>query len=239
MPATKPIHAIIIPSYNEGENLPWVIKEAFEELQKANEPYEVVVIDDASTDDTPQILATLQQTYPELTVIRNTHNIGCHPSTLIGWRACQAPYQWFIPGDGQIPANELHAFLAKAKEGHDVVYSWRVDRADPFHRRLISQIYNLLVRTLFGIPVHDADSSSLLTKHAIDTILPKLRSDSAFITVEILIESRDHNLPIGEVNIGHRPRTAGIARGVNIKDLMMVPLNLLSMVWWFWQRKFK
>ncbi len=232
-----PFVSIIIPAYNEAGNIAWVVREALETLQKTTDRYEIIVIDDASQDTTPDILARLQPEIPSLQIIRNPQNIGCHPSTLVGFQAAQGEYQFFIPGDGQIPAQELTQFLEKAQSGCEVVYSWRVQRADPWHRRLISGCYNVLLRTFFGIPVHDADSACLLTQKAVQQILPQLHADSAFLTVEILLKAQQLNLPIGEVVIDHRPRTAGVAKGINVKDLSKVPFQFLTMLWWFWQQK--
>jgi hypothetical protein len=87
--------------------------------------------------------------------------------------------------------------------------------------------------------VHDVDSSELLTRRAVECILPKIRSDSAFITVEMLLEAQRQGLKIGEVIVEHRPRVAGVARGLNFKDISKVPMNFLKMLVWFWQQKWK
>ena len=77
----------------------------------------------------------------------------------------------------------------------------------------------------------------MLTKLAVEKVLPNISSDSAFITVEIILEARRQKLAIGEVKIEHRPRTSGEAKGVNLKDLSLVPLHFLKMVCFFWGKK--
>ena len=94
------------------------------------------------------------------------------------------------------------------------------------------------MRTFFGIEVHDVDSSSMLTKNAVDKLIDKIDSDSAFITVEILLTAHKEGLNVGEVEIEHRPRTHGVAKGVNLKDLSLVPIHFLKMVFFFWKRQF-
>lgn len=238
----KPVYedlplSIVIPAYNEEGNIEAVIQESIETLQKLTRQFDIVVVDDHSDDATQEILKRLAIEIPQLTVIRNETNLGCHPSSLVGFRAAKGEHRYFIPGDRQIPAGEMSKFLGESTKGNDVVYSWRVNRADPPHRAWVSGLYNILMRLFFGIRVHDVDSSSLLTRKAVETLLPIIRSDSAFITVEILLEAARRNIGIAEVKIEHRPRIAGVARGLNPKDLSKVPLNFLRTLIWFWQKK--
>lgn len=235
--------SIVIPAFNEEENIEPIVRESIGVLEKMTQDgiasdTEIIVIDDASTDKTGDIADRLAQEFSQVVVIHNPENIGCHPSSLVGFRAAQGQYQYFIPGDCQIPPGEFPKFVAKAKEGCDVVYSWRVNRADPPHRVLIGKTYNLIMRTFFGIEVHDVDSSSMLSKKAVDVLLDKIDSDSAFITVEMLLMAHREGLVVGEVEIEHRPRTSGVAKGVNVKDLSLVPLHFLKMVFFFWRRQF-
>jgi glycosyltransferase involved in cell wall biosynthesis len=231
--------SIVIPSYNEEENLEAVVQESLNVLQSLTQRFEIIVVDDCSTDNSWQKLQHLSEKIPQLRPIRNEKNMGCHPSSLVGYQAAQGDYRYFIPADRQIPAAEITKFVAQAKSGCDIVYSWRQRRADPPHRLWISGCYNLLLRIFFGIRVHDVDSSELLTKRAVETILPKIRCDSAFITVEMLMEASRQGLGIGEVIIEHRPRVAGVARGINLHDLSKVPVQFLRMLLWFWKQRFQ
>lgn len=235
--------SIVIPAYDEEGNVESIVRESVGVLtqMQADElasDWEIIVIDDASSDETGAIADRLSEEIPQVKVIHNKKNIGCHPSSLVGFRVAKGEYQYFIPGDCQIPPGEFPKFITKAKEGNDVVYSWRVDRADPPHRVLIGKTYNLIMRTFFGINVHDVDSSSMLTKKAVDVLIDQIDSDSAFITVEILLTAHREGLSVGEVEIEHRPRTSGVAKGVNLKDLSLVPLHFLKMVFFFWRRRF-
>lgn len=232
--------SIVIPAYNEQDNIAGIVHESLQTLQHTTRHFEIIVVDDCSTDDTATVLNDLCTEIPQLRVIRNARNIGCHPASMVGYLAAQGDYCYFIPGDGQIPATELSKFLDKAKtEGCDLVYSWRQRRADPPHRLWVSGFYNLILRLFFGIRVHDVDSSELLTRRAITEILPRIRSESAFLTVEMLLEAQRQGLRIGEVVIDHRPRVAGVARGLNFKDISKVPLHFARILLWFWSQKFR
>lgn len=231
--------SIVIPAFNEEENLEAVIRESHTVLSGLTDTFDIVVVDDCSRDGSWALLQRLKGEIPQLTVVRNERNRGCHPSTLVGFPLAKGEYRFFIPSDRQIPPSEITKFLDLAKTGCDVVYSWRQRRADPPHRLWVSGMYNLLLRLFFGIRLHDVDSSSLLTRRAVEAILPQVRSDSAFITVEILLEAQRQGLEIGEAVIEHRPRVAGVARGINLKDLSHVPVHFVRMLAWFWKQKFQ
>ena len=231
--------SIVIPAYNEEENIHNIVQESLDVLQRLTPQFEIIVVDDASTDQTWSLLQKLAKNIPQLRIIQNVKNMGCHPASLVGYQAAQGDYCYFIPADGQIPPGEITKFLDKAKAGSDVIYSWRQHRADPPYRLWISGFYNFLLKLLFNIKMHDVDSSELLSKKAIASILPKLLSDSAFITVEILLEAQRQGLSMDEVIIDHRPRTAGQARGISFAELSRVPSNFLRILFWFWSQKIK
>lgn len=231
--------SIIIPAYNEEANIEAVVHESLDVLQRLSERFEIVVVDDASTDATWPKLQELSVQIPQLRIIRNVKNMGCHPASLIGYQAAEGDYRYFIPADRQIPAAEITKFLDKAKSGVDVVYSWRQRRADPLHRIWISNLYNLILNLFFGINVHDVDSSELLTKKAVECILPHLHADNVLITTEILLEARRQGLSIGEVVIEHRPRTAGKALSGLNTEILRLPGNFFRILFWFWGQKLK
>lgn len=231
--------SIVVPAYNEAGNIEAVVRESVETLSSITDDYEIVVVEDCGSDNTWEILEKLASEIPQLKIIKNPHNLGCHPSSLVGFKAATGDWRYFIPGDNQIPAAELPKFLEKADEGCDVVYSWRVKRADPPHRLWISGFYNILIRLFFGIRVHDVDSSSMLSRRAVEELLPDVTAESAFISVEILIAAERHGLKIGEAQIHHRPRLAGVATGINMKDLLKVPKGFFSMLVWMVGQKLK
>jgi glycosyltransferase involved in cell wall biosynthesis len=234
---TSDFLSIVIPAYNEEANLRGVIAECLDTLRELTDRYEIIIVDDCSTDGSWPLLQELSRDIPELRPIRNPVNLGCHPASRVGYLAAEGDYRYFIPADRQIPAAEITRFLELAKAGCEVVYSWRQKRADPLHRLWISGFYNLLLRLFFRIRIHDVDSAELLTRHAVERLMPNISAESAFMTVELLLEAQRQNLAIGEVVISHRPRTAGIARGLNFKDIARVPADFLRVLWWFWHQK--
>ena len=228
-----PFVSVIVPAYNEAESLPTFLAEVRGVLSKSQYTWELLVLDDASQDETPTVLSELAPELPELRVIRNLQNLGCHPSTLVGFTEANGEYRVFVPGDGQIPASEIVVMLEAAQTQQvDVLYTWRVPRADPMHRRFIGWTYNQILKLFWRIGIHDADSASLLTSKAAESIVPKLNAHSALLTTEILLVARSLELPIGECQIKHRPRSAGVAKGMNFRDFSRLPGDMLKLLQW-------
>lgn len=222
--------SVIVPAFNEEGNILPFIEEAASVLPTVAKTFEVIIIDDCSSDATNQIVTSALSTYPWLKLIRNEVNIGCHPSTLVGFSAAQFDCVVFLPSDRQIPVREVDTFLSARQHADDVVYSWRRQRRDPLMRRVVSRCYNYVVRVLTGTRLHDIDSASMLTKGAIAKIIPTIEARSAYITVEILLEARERGISVREVEIQHRPRVAGIARGLNFRDTFSSAISLFKLI---------
>jgi glycosyltransferase involved in cell wall biosynthesis len=222
--------SVIVPAFNEEKNILQFIEEAAAVLPTVARTFEVIIIDDCSSDGTNKIITSALSTYPWLKLVRNDVNIGCHPSTLVGFAVAQFDCIVFLPSDRQIPVSEVDTFLSARHNVDEVVYSWRRHRRDPLLRRVVSRCYNSVVRVLTGTRLHDIDSASMLTKGAVAKIIPTIEARSAYITVEILLAARERGISVREVEIQHRPRVAGIARGLNFRDTFSSAISLIKLV---------
>lgn len=215
--------SVVIPALDEEASLPGVLSEVRDMACAADLSLELVLIDDGSWDGTPGIMAAAGADR----VIRHPAPLGCHPSTLEGFRASTGKWVVFLPADGQIPPAVVPGLIREAEEkGLDVVVGVRARRMDAWHRRAIAAAYARLLRLLFGLPCRDVDSSTLYRGERLGQILPAVHSDSAAIAAEILLRMKRDGARIGEAEIPHRPRTSGRAKGVNWKDALGVPRNL-------------
>jgi hypothetical protein len=111
----------------------------------------------------------------------------------------------------------------------DIVASHRVDRADMFARRWLSAANNRLERLVMGVNVHDAHSSMLVTRRAMDVVVPKIVSRSALIPAEMLVRAKQAGLRIAEIEIPHYPRAAGRQTGAAFSEVAQVQLDLLRL----------
>ena len=220
----------VIPAFNEEGSIEAVVRTTAATLDRFPGQHEIIVVDDASTDRTPGILACLATDIPLLHIIRNPKNLGCHPSEVIGFDAAKGDVLCFLPADGQISPDELPLLLQQWPR-HGLVLTHRANRADPPGRRLVSTLYNLVLRLSLGVPARDIDSSILIDARLWRRISGAPRRESAFIHVEILLLTQQAGASFTEVTIEHYPRMEGQARGLNARDATRVPLRLATL-WW-------
>ena len=222
--------SLVIPAYNESENLPRLIDACLQALEPIAGSHEILIVEDGSTDDSPDVLSRLEATVPILRSIRHERgrNIGCHPSELEGFEAAQGDVALFLPADLQVHPSTLSQFL-EAAEGSDIVASRRLKRADNALRRLLARVNNVVERVVMGIDVRDAHSAMLVTRRALDDIVPEVRSRSALIPAELLYRARERGLSITEIDVRHDRRIAGRQTGATIAEIAKVQLDLLRL----------
>ncbi len=222
--------SLVIPAYNEVHNVEPLVGLCLEALAPYDGNHEIIIIDDAGSDGTGEKIRDLVTQVPGLRPIHHEpgRNIGCHPSELEGFRASRGDVALFLPADLQILPSELPNFLAAAETAH-IVASHRVARADVLGRRLLSAANNRVERLVMGVNVHDAHSSMLLTRSALDIVVPQIVSRSALIPAEILVRAKRAQLRIAEIEIAHHPRAAGHQTGAKPSEVLMVQLDLLRL----------
>jgi glycosyltransferase involved in cell wall biosynthesis len=222
--------SLVIPAYNESENLPRLIDACLQALATIEGSHEILIVEDGSTDDSPDVLSRLESTVPILRSIRHERgrNIGCHPSELEGLKAARGDVALFLPADLQVHPSTLPRFL-EAAERSDIVASRRLKRADNAFRRLLARVNNVVERVVMGIDVHDAHSAMLVTRRTLDNIVPKVRSRSALIPAELLYRARERDLSITEIDVHHDRRVAGRQTGATITEIAKVQLDLLRL----------
>jgi glycosyltransferase involved in cell wall biosynthesis len=226
--------SVVMPAFNEELNIDFMLAESVATLSALTDDWEIVVVDDASSDGTAERTRRFADTLPpeRLRLLRNARNRGCHPSELRGLLAARGEYRLFICSDRQILPREIHRFLPPLQAGADLVYSWRWPRVDPPHRRLIGRLYNVVERVVLGVDLHDSHSAMMVRRRAIEAVGSTISSDSALIPIELAVRARARGLRIEEVKIEHHPRIHGRATGINPKDVLKVPIDLLR----FWSK---
>lgn len=231
---TQPNVSCIIPAFNEEGSVEAVVRETAVVLDELPGCHEIIVVDDASTDRTPAILADLTSEMRLLRILHNRQNLGCHPSETIGFDAAQGDVLFFLPADGQISPQELPRLLQEWPQ-HDLILTHRARRADPFRRRLVGRAYNLVLRLILGVPARDIDSSIIISRRLWHCIAGTIGRDSAFIHAEVALYTRQLGAKITEMTITHYPRLTGQAHGLNTRDATRVPIKLMKL-WWKLQR---
>lgn len=148
--------SVVIPIYNEADNVERLYKSLEEVLSKLDKSYEVLLIDDGSTDGTADKLISIHKRNPKYKVIQFRRNYGQTAAISAGFDYSAGNVIVTIDADLQNDPKDIPKILEKMEEGYDVVSGWRKDRKDPFlTRKVPSKIANWLVSILAGIHLHD------------------------------------------------------------------------------------
>jgi glycosyltransferase involved in cell wall biosynthesis len=148
--------SVVIPIYNEIESLPQLIENLTTHLKTLDLRYEILCIDDGSTDGSAQLLKQYAQTHESLRAILLRRNYGQTPAMAAGFNHARGQVIITLDGDLQNDPQDISRLLAKLNEGYDLVSGWRKNRQDaPLTRLLPSKIANWLIGSITGVKVHD------------------------------------------------------------------------------------
>lgn len=154
--ASAPYLSVVVPVYNEEETIPHLYQRLTTELEHLGLPYEIIAVDDGSSDRSFALLRDLARADRRLRVVRFRRNFGQTAAFSAGFDRAQGEVVVTIDADLQNDPADIGALLAKIEEGYDVVSGWRAHRQDPFlNRRLPSIIANRLISWATGVRLHD------------------------------------------------------------------------------------
>ncbi len=148
--------SVVIPAYNEEENIPILYEKLKKVLDNLGEDYEIIFVDDGSTDRTYEILKEIAQKDKKVKVIRFRRNFGQTAAMYAGFEHAKGDVIITMDADLQNDPEDIPRLLEKMKEGYDIVSGWRKDRKDPFFsRKLPSMIANWIISKVTGVHLHD------------------------------------------------------------------------------------
>ena len=229
--------SLFFPCHNEAENLDALVAEALSALPTLAERYEVILVDDGSTDATPAVAARLEAAHPNVVrVIRHDINRGYGGALRSGFGG--ARYEWiaFTDGDQQFRVADLAALISAVPNSDTVALGYRIKRADPALRKIYAAVYRLANRFWFGLPVRDVDCAMKLfpraTLHGI-----AVESSGAFFSAELLIKLRARGVQMVEVGVPHFPRVAGSASGARPSVVFAAVRDFWSLRGALWFRR--
>jgi len=148
--------SIVIPLHNEATTLDELYQRVRSTMEKMEYSWELVLVNDESTDDTPRILDTLYKADRRVIVVHLRKNYGQTPALMAGFHQARGEFIVSLDGDLQHAPEEIPEFIKKIQEGYDMVSGWRTARSDAFLTRTIpSRIANWLIAKVSGVDVHD------------------------------------------------------------------------------------
>lgn len=188
--------SVVIPGLNEGESLAELARRVHAALEPLG-PYELIFVDDGSTDDSWQRIVALHEQYPSVRGVCLRRNFGKAMALTAGFRVSSAPVLIMMDADLQDDPDDLPRFIEKIREGVDVVVGWKVKRQDPLNRRLLSKLFNGTVSWLTQVKLHDMNCGfKAFRREVIETVpiygdlfrfIPALASAQGFRISEIPI----------------------------------------------------
>jgi glycosyltransferase involved in cell wall biosynthesis len=224
--ASQPSWTIALPSFNEEENLAFVLDDLLTTFAEIGAPFRAIVLDDGSRDRTGAIADEYAGRHPQIEVIHHETNKGFGAALAAGYAAATGDLVVLIPTDRQFRCQDLKQCLPLLPD-HDVVICVRRDRSDPFARRVASASYRFLMRLLFGLDVDDINWVKIYRLEMLRRI--EIESEGPFIDTEILVKARHMGARITEVDVPHYPRVAGRATGAGLRAMIKTFVDLFRL----------
>ena len=219
--------SVFFPCYNEQDNIARVVVQALTVLEKLNADFEVIIVDDGSTDGTGQIAEEIAGQKGGVKVVHHRTNLGYGEALQSGFKAATKELVFYTDGDGQFDINEMPPLLP-LMEQYDIVSCYRLNRQDNLIRKINGWCWTKLVCLLFGMKIRDIDCAFKLYKREIfDNI--KLVSTGALIDAEILARAVRRGYRVTQRGIHHYPRTAGSQTGANLRVILRAFKELLRL----------
>lgn len=210
--------SVIFPAFNEEGNIGRTIETMAKVLPEVAMAWEIIVVDDGSSDATASICDNLKPRYPEVEVIRHGQNKGYGAALKSGIMAAKYDLIFFSDSDGQFDLRDLQQLICWS-EDYDIVAGYRAKRQDPLHRRINALAWNILVRLVLGIKIRDIDCAFKLFRRAVfDEV--QIRCVGAMVNTEILAQATRLGMRIHQVQVRHFPRRHGKQSGANVRVII-------------------
>lgn len=215
--------SVVIPVYNEEENIERVYMETVEVLANLYENYEIILVNDGSTDKTEEILNKIADTDKRVKVVHFKKNFGQTAAIMAGFELSEGRIILTMDGDGQDDPKEIPKLIKKLEEGYDIVSGWRYKRKDNYIKRVLpSKIANWIISTVTGVKLHDYGCSLKAYTREIVKNLILYGEQHRFIPAI----ASELGANVTEIPVNHRPRIAGKSK-YGLSRIFKVILDLL------------
>ncbi|MDT5270432.1 MAG: hypothetical protein QOH49_2618 [Acidobacteriota bacterium] len=220
--------SVFFPAYNDEASIAGLVGDALAVLPSLTDDFEVIVVDDGSTDGTAAVLDELAREDARLSIVHHESNRGYGAALRTGFASATKELVFYTDGDGQYDVRELARLWPLLDEKVDIVNGYKLQRADGWQRKVLGAAYNGLAHLLFSIPIRDVDCDfRLLRRRAVERV--ELVSSSGSICVELVHKLHRSGCVFAETPVQHRPRAHGRSQFFTPRRVGRTALDLLSL----------
>ncbi|MEO6456818.1 MAG: glycosyltransferase family 2 protein [Chloroflexia bacterium] len=224
----RPSISVFFPAYNDAGTIASMVLAALRTCAQLTDDYEVIVVNDGSTDYTAEVLEDIASKYERVRVVTHKKNRGYGGALKTGFKTASKELVFYTDGDAQYDAHELAILAPAMRPNVDIVQGYKIARHDPLFRIIIGRIYHLIVKITFGLPVRDTDCDfRLIRKSALERFT--LKSNTGTIPVELVKKLHDSGAVFAEVPVHHYHRAYGRSQFFNFKRLWATGMQLLQL----------
>jgi glycosyltransferase involved in cell wall biosynthesis len=199
--------SVVIPAYNEEDSLSELLEQVSAVIHSLNKKYELIVVDDGSSDGTMEKLKSLKHKYPSLRVISFRKNYGKSAALAVAFKVTQGSYVITMDADLQDDPNEIPNLISKLGD-FDLVSGWKRKRFDPISKKVPSKFFNFVTSRLTGIPIHDFNCGLKAYKQEVVNDLMVYGELHRFLPVL----AHWKGFKVGETVVKHHPRKYGTTK---------------------------
>lgn len=221
--------SIFVPAYNEVRNLEWAIRDIVSAAEDELEDYEILLVDDGSTDGTGELADRLAREHPKIRVIHHKQNLGIAAGCVHALDEAKMDYFSFLPADREISVTSIRNIFA-AVGTTDIVIPYHENTwARPLHRRFLTRASTSLVNVLFGLRLKYFQGPCIYPT-PLARGLPKTAGGFYFLT-EMLVCALRAGYCYAHVGLIHQERAHGQSKAVSLKKILMA-LKAIAVLWW-------
>jgi len=219
---------VFFPAYNDGGTIASLVIAAVQTASRLTPDFEVLVINDGSTDWTAEVADELARIYPRVRVIHHEKNRGYGGALRSGFASATKDWIFYTDGDAQYDPREMARLWDKLSATVDLVNGYKISRSDPLHRIIIGRIYHHTVKLLFGLKVRDVDCDFRLMRRSMFDRVP-LEKSSGVICLEMMKKITDAGFSIVEVPVHHYHRAHGKSQFFNFPRLARTAVDVFKL----------
>jgi dolichol-phosphate mannosyltransferase len=201
----SPEISVLLPAYNEAPNLPEVLEEIVQTLGETQRSFEILVVDDGSTDDSVAVLESCSEKYPQLRWIHFRRNAGKSEALQAGFDLVRGQYVVLMDADGQDHPAAIAVLIDAIEGGLDLVTGRRATRNDRFIKRSTSKLYNWMTAKISGVPGKDFNSGLKAMRREVVEEVDLYGEMHRYIPVFAVAQG----FTVGEIDVPHRARLHG------------------------------